>query len=208
MPTKSELRTAARAARRHQADRETLSRRITDRVTAMEAYRRAECVLWYVGARDEVQTRHVLSRSPPPAQRIAVPYCEGTELRLLRIDDDDDLETGAFGIAEPRRELRRIADRQVAPAAVDVAIIPGVAFDLSGGRLGYGRGFYDRLLCQLRDSALRVALAFECQLFQQIPVDPHDVPMQRIATQARLIHCRPPPVAGSDAGGAPPTRTP
>lgn len=155
----------------------------------MPEYAAAKCALWYVDARDEVRTQHALPNVIATGKRIVIPYCDGDDLQLFLLRDLAELTPGAFGILEPDEQMRKNADRTVAPIEVDFAVIPGVAFDEAGGRLGYGRGFYDRLLERVRCEALKVGLAFECQILGQIPMADHDCPMDALVTELRTIRC-------------------
>ncbi|WP_158222604.1 5-formyltetrahydrofolate cyclo-ligase [Rhodopirellula sp. MGV] len=187
---KNQLRRLARQARQSQQERDRLSEAICARLHDLEAFRQARRVLWYVGARDEVATRAAITSSLTADQSVAVPYCVGDDLRLFDLQSTDELVRGAFGIEEPAEQLRVDSDRNVTPEQVDFVIVPGLAFDLAGGRLGYGRGYYDRTLERLREGTLRVALAFECQIFDRVPMEPHDIRMDLILTERQAIDCR------------------
>ncbi|QDV86695.1 5-formyltetrahydrofolate cyclo-ligase [Stieleria magnilauensis] len=193
-PTKDSIRRAAAAARREQGDKERLSRQITDRLQSMPQYAAAGCVLWYVHVRDEVRTEQALQQTlrgtRQAGKRIAVPYCVGEDLHLFDLRGWDDLSPGAFGILEPRPEIRGRADRSVAATELDLIVVPGVAFDPDGGRLGHGRGFYDRLLAGVRAETALVGVAFECQIVPHVPLDDHDVSMDWVVTEKRLIGCQ------------------
>jgi 5-formyltetrahydrofolate cyclo-ligase len=97
----------------------------------------------------------------------------------------DALVSGHMGIPEPRDA--RLLDA----AMVDVAFVPGLAFDVCGGRIGYGGGVYDRLLPKLRASTLRIALAYDFQVMKEVlPQEEHDLPMDYIVTEKQWIDCR------------------
>ena len=103
----------------------------------------------------------------------------------------EEVEPGAYGIPEPKKEFIRRVD----PDTVDLFVLPGVAFDVHGGRLGYGAGYYDRILVGTAPSRdfLRVsliALAFELQLVDRVPSSVHDVRVHKIVTEERVIECR------------------
>ncbi len=87
------------------------------------------------------------------------------------------------GSSSPRLELRALPEKRIDVERVDLVMVPGVAFDRSGGRMGHGKGYYDRLLRNARPDARLVALAFECQLFPEIPMSPHDIWMDKIVTE-------------------------
>jgi 5-formyltetrahydrofolate cyclo-ligase len=146
-------------------------------------YGRAEVVSFYVSVRDEVRTHAGIATALADGKRVAVPYCVADELELFWLRDVAELVPGRFGIPEPLAELRTRDDRRVPAAACDLIFVPGVAFDARGGRIGHGRGFYDRLLARARPDTLRVALGFECQLVDAIPLEPHDVRMHRVVTE-------------------------
>jgi 5-formyltetrahydrofolate cyclo-ligase len=105
-------------------------------------------------------------------------------LKLHRVDSLDELGEGVWGIREPRDHAPLIAVRDI-----DFVLVPGVAFDRRGHRLGYGAGFYDRLLVDCAPTAARVVGAFACQLVDDIPVGPHDQAIHRILTENESIEC-------------------
>jgi len=180
---KTAIRTAAHAARKAQPDKEAVSAQITDRVMQMPQYRSAECVMWYVDVRDEARTRHALPEALTQNKRIIVPYCVDGELELFWLESMDELELGMYKILEPREELRDVAAKNVTPQELDFVMVPGVGFDRRGGRTGHGKGYYDKLLQHARPDAPLVALAFECQMFDEIPMQPHDIFMDAIVTE-------------------------
>src|SRR5215207_5092722 len=99
----------------------------------------------------------------------------------------DELAAGKYRILEPRPELRELPGKKVDVAGLDLIIVPGVAFDLRGARLGQGFGYYDRLLGRARPDTPLVALAFECLIFPHVPTQAHDVFMDRIVTE-KAVH--------------------
>jgi 5-formyltetrahydrofolate cyclo-ligase len=150
---------------------------------ALPEYAAARTVMFYVDVRSEVRTRHSLPDALRGGKRVVVPYCVNNELELFWLEDMDELNIGAYRILEPRPDLRGLPEKQVAPAELDLVMVPGVAFDRRGGRMGHGFGYYDKLLQHARDDAPLVALAFECQLFAEIPTQAHDIFMDRIITE-------------------------
>lgn len=133
--------------------------------------------------RDEVRTDALVARLFKTRKRIVVPYCVGPDLKLFLLCDLDDLSTGVFGIPEPRQSLRSLAERRIEPKELDLLAVPGVAFDRLGGRVGHGRGFFDRLLQHKRADAISLGLAFECQVFERVPMDEDDVPLDGVVTE-------------------------
>jgi 5-formyltetrahydrofolate cyclo-ligase len=180
---KARIREQAHANRNQQPDKDDLSRQICATFLALPEYAAARTVLFYLDARSEVRTRHTLPDALRTGKRIVVPYCVENELELFLLDSPDELAVGMYKILEPKPELRARPEKRVTPTELDLVMVPGVAFDRRGGRMGHGFGYYDRLLEHARPDAPLVALAFECQLFPEIPTQPHDVFMDKVITE-------------------------
>ncbi len=180
---KQAIRQAAHEARRAQEDKDGVSRVITDRVLQLDAYRRAECVMWYVDVRAEVRTRHALPDAVASGKRTVIPYCVEGELELFHLESMEELELGMYKILEPRASLREVASKRVGVDQLDLILVPGVAFDSRGGRTGHGKGYYDKLLENAKPETPLVALAFECQMFDEIPMQEHDIYMDNVVTE-------------------------
>ncbi|MBN9519628.1 5-formyltetrahydrofolate cyclo-ligase [bacterium] len=189
---KAAIREQARKNRVAQKDKDDLSRAICGRFMALPAYQSATTVMWYVDAGSEVRTRHTLPEALTHGKRVVVPWCvvETNTLELFLLEDMSELVEGAYKILEPKDELRRLPAKVVQPEDLDLVMVPGTAFDPRGGRMGQGKGYYDRLLARARPDAPLVALAFDCQLFDEIPVAPHDVFMDQVLTETRAIQGR------------------
>jgi 5-formyltetrahydrofolate cyclo-ligase len=186
---KAAIREQARKSRVAQKDKDEISRRICAAFMALPVYQAARTVMWYVDAGSEVRTRHTLPEALTHGKRVVVPWCvvETNELELFHLEDMSELVEGAYKILEPKDELRRLPAKRVQPEELDVVMVPGTAFDPRGGRMGQGKGYYDRLLSRARPDAPLVALAFDCQIFDEIPVAPHDVFMDLVLTETRAI---------------------
>ncbi len=187
---KKAIREQAHAARNAQPDKDDLSRRICATFMALPEYRAARTVLFYVDVRSEVRTRRSLPDALRSGKRIVVPYCVENQLELFLLESMDELAVGAFRILEPKPELRPLPAKQVAVGELDLIMVPGVAFDRRGARMGHGFGYYDRLLEHARPDTPLVALAFECQLFPEVPTQAHDVFMDKIITEAAMYEGR------------------
>ncbi len=182
---KTAIREQAHAARRALEDKDELSRQIVDRFLALPEYQRAATVMFYVDVRAEVRTRQALPEALECGKTIVVPWCNAQgELELFRLQSLDELELGMYRILEPRSDLRERLDKQVGADELDLIMVPGVAFDRRGGRTGHGRGYYDKLLQHARPDCPLVALAFECQMFDEIPMQSHDIFMDKVLTEA------------------------
>lgn len=183
---KAAVRRAAIEARRAVTDSAGRAALIAERLRRLDAYARARTICWYVGVRDEVPTLPMLERAVGEGRRAAAPWRAGERLELYTISGMADLEVASFSLLEPAASVRADPARRVEPAEVDLFVVPGVAFDRHGGRLGYGRGYYDRLLSLARPDACMVGLAFEVQVVGRVPTGPHDVPMHAVVTDAAV----------------------
>ncbi|HUG20645.1 MAG TPA: 5-formyltetrahydrofolate cyclo-ligase [Planctomycetaceae bacterium] len=184
---KQSIREKIRSLRIALDSRPERSQRILDRLITLPQYRSAKTVLAYVGHRSEVQTLPLIEQRLRDSEPTAVPWCEDGRLRLFRLESLDDLETGSFGIYEPRRDLRNESSRNVQLSDIDVILVPGIAFDRSGGRLGQGKGYYDKLLQDARPRSTLIGLAFDCQVVDVVPREPHDVPLDLVVTESATI---------------------
>lgn len=142
---------------------------------AHPAFRQAQTVLLYHSLKDEVQT-HAFIEKWSKRKRIILPVVAGDVLELRVYTGPDDLRRGSYGIEEP------VGQAFTDYAAIDLAVIPGVAFDREGHRLGRGKGYYDKLL-PLLPSALKVGLCFPFQLLEEVPAEPFDICMDLVITQ-------------------------
>ena len=184
---KQAIREQAHKNRNEQPNKEELSESICRRFCELPEYAAAGCVMYYVDVRSEVKTRQHLPQALLESKRIVVPYCVDGELELFWLRSMDELSLGAYRILEPAAEWRTRSERKISVEELDLIMVPGVAFDARGGRMGHGFGYYDKLLEHARPDAPLVALAFECQLFPEIPTQAHDVFMDKIITETRVI---------------------
>jgi 5-formyltetrahydrofolate cyclo-ligase len=183
---KTEIRKAAHAARKAQPDKDAVSRQITDRMMGLAPYQSAGTVMFYVDVRDEARTRHALPAAIASDKQVVIPFCVDGELELFHLESMNELEEGAYRILEPRAELREVPEKRVAVAALDLILVPGVAFDRRGGRTGHGKGYYDKLLQHASPQTPLVALAFDCQIFDEIPMQSHDIFMDLVVTESAV----------------------
>jgi 5-formyltetrahydrofolate cyclo-ligase len=183
---KQALRIRGLAARQRQENREALGQEICRKLAELPEYQAAGTVMFYVNMPREVDTRHFLPIARQQGKRVAIPYCCQGRIEIFRWESMAELQPSKFGVLEPTPELCRQPNRAIAPDEVDLVVVPGVAFDRQGGRLGHGKGYYDGLLRQMRSGTPFVALAFECQMVPQIPMMPHDVAMHKILTERTI----------------------
>lgn len=183
---KKELREQAHAARNALPDKDAKSQLICERLVSLPSYQAAKTVMFYVDVRSEVRTRHYLPIALRHGKRIVVPYCVDRELELFLLTDMDQLALGSFRILEPRAELRGLPHTTIDVKELDLVIVPGVAFDRRGGRLGHGFGYYDKLLEHARSETPLVALGFECQIFDEVPMQDHDIYMDQVVSETAV----------------------
>lgn len=140
----------------------------------------ARIVLFYASFRSEVETHDMVRRALSEGKRVVLPKVRGKDLALFEIRDfDRDVMPGRWDIPEPAN------GKAVDVPHIQFMVVPGAAFDERGNRLGYGAGFYDKLLKDFKGAS--AALAFELQIVENVPFDPHDVPVQKIVTEKRVI---------------------
>jgi len=191
MKTKAEIRREMRAKRKEISQEERLEagREIARKLVESEIrlVLQAWKVALYLSMTHEIPTRYITRTLWDAGREVVVPYWsvtqESYQLTLLR--PTATFITGKMGIREP---LERIP---VSPVEVDAFILPGLAFDLQGGRLGYGAGIYDKILAQARKSATKVALCYDWQVLDEpLPLEAHDIRMDYLVTEKRVINCR------------------
>jgi len=160
--------------------RRVKSAEIEAKLFGLPDYRAATVVMFYASFRSEVETHSMIRRALAEGKRVVLPKVKGKELALYEIKSfDKDVFPGAWGIPEPEDGVR------VELKDIGLIVVPGAAFDEQGNRIGYGAGFYDKLLPLYKGRS--VALAFELQIAPEVPADAHDIPMQMIVTEERVI---------------------
>lgn len=186
--SKAELRSALRRRRAALPAEATYgwSASIAARLTMLDELRRAETIHCYASSLPgEVGTDGLIAQLLSERRRVLCPRVRAHgQLEHREVSALSQLVDAAFGLREPDHELAPPAD----PRAADVIVVPGVAFDLEGGRLGMGGGYYDRFLAEV--PAPRVGLAFEMQLVDKLPMSAHDQRVDLIVTELRVIRCR------------------
>lgn len=168
--------------------RTTQSRSIVTALLSRREFEKADKVLIYLSGNGEVITDDLLGRAFELGKRVYVPVVdrENNELRISELPGPEvDFQLGAFGIREPAEEDLNF----VSPDRIDLVITPGLAFDWQGGRIGYGKGYYDRLLRRLGSHVPQIALAFDFQILDTVPQDGNDVRVDAIITEKRTMDC-------------------
>ena len=154
-------------------------------VSAMPAFLDSETVMLYLALPQEVQTEILLAECHRKAKRVAVPIVTQHGLLAAQLGPGQvKLKPGRFGILEPANGTTVIS-----PNDIDCVLVPGVAFDNRGARLGFGKGYYDRFLCRLPAATHVCGLAFSLQIIERVPDLPHDVRMQWLVTDRGVRRC-------------------
>ena len=153
----------------------------TERALALPELQGARVLVGFSAIHKELDPAALLAAARAQGKRVGLPRVVGELLELHEVSAPEELVEGTFGVLEPPASAPRIE-----PTEVDLVLVPALAFDARGHRIGYGRGFYDRLLPQLT-RAFRVGLAYDFQLLAELPDDPHDVPMQCVVTDKRSL---------------------
>jgi len=189
------MRRAAYDARNAKPDKDRASEVAVAALIRLPEYQAAQTVLWYLDCRSELRTRYALSGILDSDKQIAVPYCTVDEagankLGLWRLERVDELVIGKWKILEPPQERWSEVGKELAPEQLDLVVVPGVGFSRDGGRMGNGQGYYDRLLAQVRSNCKLIGLCYECQLFDDLVVSPHDVFMDKVVTESAVYEGR------------------
>jgi 5-formyltetrahydrofolate cyclo-ligase len=162
-------------------------RSIENRLFEFANFLESKIVLLYVSGDIEVQTKNIIKRAYSYNKIVVLPAFDPKtfEMKLMKVDKiSQDLKSGPRGVPEPNAGRCKIVpiDR------IDIAIIPGIAFDEKGGRIGTGRGYYDRLIPNLAITTRKVALTLEEQIIPQVPMESHDKHVDIIITDKRIIY--------------------
>ena len=160
---------------------------IKTRLFNLEEFIDAKSVLMYISFRTEVDTIGQLEGIFCLGKKLLVPLVDSRQktLTLYEIRETSELVPGYMGILEPKAA----EDRKVELKDIDIIVVPGTGFDIKGNRLGYGGGYYDRLLANTKNHIPTIALAFEEQIVDDIPAESHDMKVDIIVTDERVIRC-------------------
>lgn len=160
-----------------------------DTMKKMDFYKNANNVMLYISFGKEVSMKPIIDDLQSRGKRVFIPVSVPATKALIVSelkDYENDLEVGHFGVMEPKEEALRPVD----PSILDLVIVPGVAFDKRGYRIGYGGGYYDRFIPRLPEKATTVSLAFDMQLIDKIPTSHYDMAVQYIITEEQFIECK------------------
>lgn len=181
MPKRT-LRAATLAHRRGLTPQQVASQSLAlqERFLELPEFQAARVLALYAPIHHEVETAAVAKAALSAGKKLLYPRVVGQDLDFCQVGAPSDLTPGKFGILEP-------AGEPCDPATADLIVVPGVAFDLCGRRIGYGKGFYDRSLHRLEGRGRLVAFCYDFQLVQEIVGEPHDVTMDLIVTELCVV---------------------
>jgi 5-formyltetrahydrofolate cyclo-ligase len=161
---------------------------IQENIILLDQFRNASAILFFASFKSEFHTTELIRLSLSGGRRVFLPKVDSEkhELSLYAIRDFSELTPGCMGIPEPPGQENPAGINEI-----DLVIIPGAGFDPSGNRIGYGGGYYDKLLSGLQKHVPIIAPAYEEQIVDSIPTEPHDIRVNMIVTDRRVIQCGP-----------------
>jgi 5-formyltetrahydrofolate cyclo-ligase len=187
MESKSEIRKRILKMRNSMTDVEVKSKSqiISDKLKSLDEYNSSKTIFVYMSFGNEVDTLNLIKYMLKDNKRVVIPYTDTintviipSELKSL----EDDLILNKFGYYEPKFENIQ----KVETDELDLIIVPGVVFDKNLNRIGFGKGYYDRILVGKKPSTKAVAVAYEFQVLDEIPSEPHDIKMDMIVTEENI----------------------
>lgn len=183
---KKMLRQSVLEARRAMtpATRQTASRQILAELYTLPDFAAARTVFLYASMADEVQLYTLMEYCLLLEKTVCLPLITGPgTMDAVKLSSMDALIPGKFGI----KTIDPVRCELVPPSVIDLIVVPGAAFDARGRRLGLGAGYYDRFMAERAPQARRIALAFDCQLADCVPVEPHDQIVDLVITESRCL---------------------
>ena len=187
MPNKEEIRKIVAERKQAISDTREMSQAVTNRFTLLPELETSSVIMTYVDFGKEVRTVSLISTMLNQGKQVVVPYCEDGEIQLFLLKNLSELAPGYFGILEPKIELRRLSEHRVRREELQLIIVPGVAFDMNGGRIGRGKGFYDRFLKKVPRDAVSIGLAFDFQIFDAVPMSENDQYMDIVVSENNIF---------------------
>ena len=183
---KSEIFEKRKSLSKREAEEKSIA--IREKLYLMPQFKKSKNILTYVSFNNEVDTMEIIKDLLIKKEKnVLVPYVDkGKLIQISKINSFDELEPKTFGILEPREDEIKKFDAK----KLDLVIVPGVVFDENGHRIGYGYGYYDRFLQKLSNNTVKIGLAFELQLIEKIPKEGHDIPVDFVITEKRIVKCK------------------
>ncbi len=166
-------------------DTKRLSGTICRSLIALSAYKEAKTVMCFLSFRSEVDTNLIVKNILKSGKKLVVPISDikTKTLRLSYVKSMDDLVKSTYGILEPSPS----AFKEATPADIDLVLVPGACFNLKGYRIGYGGGYYDKFLPQIKKTTLTLGLCYDFQIVSSINPEKHDIPVDIVLSEKRMI---------------------
>lgn len=165
-----------------QEERVKFSRAVVEKFLASTVYKNSTVIMAYLSTAEEIQLNEFILIALQAGKILAVPFIEGHEMQAVRLPNLDALEIGAYKILTVKRDFRQFIDAE----KIDCVIMPGLAFDANGNRLGKGGGYYDKFFSRAVN-AKKIALAYDCQLVEKVPIEPHDLKVDAVITPTKIL---------------------
>lgn len=161
-----------------------LDKKIFSELINSEAYKNASVIFVFVSFKSEVDTHEIIKQALKDSKTICVPRINAKEreMEIFKINSLEELKEGYYGILEPGEDCPAVNGNNI-----DIVLMPGAAFDRQGGRIGYGGGFYDRFLSRMNKKVDKIALAYDFQILDRVPMDEFDVRVDGIVTNEGYI---------------------
>lgn len=162
------------------------STEVKNKLLQLEEFKNANFIFSFISFKDEIHTHDIIKETLNMGKRVGVPITLDKPRQLLVSEIKDfekELEIGYYNILAPKKEYERL----VSPDLVDLVLVPGLAFDKSGYRTGYGGGYYDRFFANANKNMIKIGLCFDLQIISQVPRDIYDIPVDYIITESRII---------------------
>ncbi|WP_165875968.1 5-formyltetrahydrofolate cyclo-ligase [Hazenella coriacea] len=161
------------------------STKISERIIQQSFYQQSQTILCYMAFRNEVDLRGVMEDAWAQGKQVLLPKVNPADrtMKCIQVKQMSDLQPGSYGIMEPLDDSTKV----VPPTEIDLVLVPGVAFDLQGYRLGYGGGYYDRFFSPTSSTPIRVGVAFPEQVVSDVYPERHDQPMHFVITSTNVL---------------------
>jgi len=161
---------------------------IANKLYETEYYKNAKRIMSFVSAGNEVNTHEIIKRSISVGKSMTVPFTihSPREMKASELFDFSELEISYHNILAPKKEFHRFVDS----GTIDLILVPGVAFAKNGYRVGYGGGYYDRFLSEIDKNIIKIALGFDLQVVDEVPIEKFDIPVDLIITEKSTIYCK------------------
>lgn len=168
-------------------EHEIKSKAIIKKLLDSKFYKDAKNIMIYISFKGEVDTHKFIKKAMDNGKNILIPVTlpENKQIKPSLINSFDELEIGFYNILTPKKEFIKYID----PNDIDLIIVPGLGFDRKGYRVGFGGGYYDRFLSDLKHIT-KISIAFDFQILDNVPKESFDIPVDYIFTEKRIINCK------------------